>query len=291
MGWWITLAILALLAILPLGVALHYDEGGFRAALSVGPIRIRLLPRRKKPDKEDQTGQEKPPKVQKVKKSKKKKEPAYPLPELHISPDPADPEKVQAIVLQSWPPEVKRPEKRLLYLLADGEDTGKTVELTAENKWSATISGLEPSREGKEIVYTLTDQKSKDSKTAGGGLKQFLPLIRLALDFLKDLRRKLRVNELMLHLSLAGEDPCDLALLYGRTWAAVGNLMPQLERFLVIRKRDIRVNCDFTGTQSTVQVAVRITITLGRMLWLTLCYGLRAMKTYIQIRQKGGAET
>lgn len=291
MGWWITLGILALLAILPLGVALDYDEAGFRAALSVGPIRIRLFPRQKKPTDEDQTGEEKPLKVKKVKKSKKKKEPGYPPPELHISPDPADPEKVQAIVLQAWPADMKRPEKRLLYLLADGQDTGKTVELTAENKWSATIPGLEPSREGEDICYTLTDQKPRGHKTAGGSLKKFLPLIRLALDFLKDLRRKLRVNWLMLHLNLAGEDPCDLALLYGRSWAAVGNLMPQLERFLVIRKRDIQVQCDFTGSKSTVQAAVHITITLGRMLWLTLCYGLRAMKTYIQIRQKGGATT
>ncbi len=276
MGWWIALGILTLLAILPLGVALDYDEAGLRAALSVGPVRIRLLPQRKKSARD---GEKQP---HKVKKSKKKKQPDYPPPELHISPDPANPEKVQAIVLQSWPPDMKRPEKRLLYLLANGQDTGKTVELTAENKWSATVPGLEPGREGEEISYTLTDRKPKGRKTAGGGLKEFLPLIRLALDLLQALRRKLRVNELMLHLSLAGDDPCDLALLYGRTWAAVGNLMPQLERFLVIRKRDIQVQCDFTGSKSTVQAAIHITMTLGRMLWLALYFGLRAIKIYIQ---------
>ena len=80
-----------------------------------------------------------------------------------------------------------------------------------------------------------------EQKEKGGSLTKFLPLVKLGLKFLGDFRRKLRLDNLYLRLILAGDDPCDLAVNYGRIWAAVGNLMPQLERLFVIKKRDIKV--------------------------------------------------
>ena len=59
------------------------------------------------------------------------------------------------------------------------------------------------------------------------------------LDLLADFKGKLRVDILELDLVLAGGDPCDLGIKYGKAWAAVGNLLPQLERVFVIRKRNI----------------------------------------------------
>ena len=69
----------------------------------------------------------------------------------------------------------------------------------------------------------------------------FLPLVKVVLQFLDGFRRKLRVNVLELKVVLAADDPCDLAVNYGRAWAAVGNLMPSLERVFVIQKRNIEV--------------------------------------------------
>ena len=44
MGWLIFFAILVLLACLPLGAGLCYDEQGFAAVLLLGRVRIRLYP-------------------------------------------------------------------------------------------------------------------------------------------------------------------------------------------------------------------------------------------------------
>ena len=57
MGWLITLGILTLLAILPLGVSIKYDEDGAVVKLIAGPVRITLFPRQKK-DKKNQKGKE-----------------------------------------------------------------------------------------------------------------------------------------------------------------------------------------------------------------------------------------
>lgn len=131
----------------------------------------------------------------------------------------------------------------------------------------------------------------KPEKQEGGSLLDFLPLVKVALDFLGDFRRKLRVRELYLRLILASSDPCDLAVNYGRTWTAIGNLMPQLERLFVIKKRDVEVGCDFTASETKVIARLEITITLGRLLALAAAYGIRAVKEFLSIRnqRKGGA--
>lgn len=119
----------------------------------------------------------------------------------------------------------------------------------------------------------------------GGGIRRFLPFVRLGLELLGDFRRKLRVNFLRLRLTLAGEDPCDLAVNYGRAWAALGNLMPRLERALVIRKRDVEIQCDFQAEETTVVFAMDLTMTLGRLLGLALDYGLRALKLFLTMKK------
>ena len=115
----------------------------------------------------------------------------------------------------------------------------------------------------------------------------------MALDLLNDFRRKLRLDDLYLRLILASSDPCDLAINYGKTWAAVGNFLPVLEQIFVIKKRDVEVECDFTASETKVIARLDMTITLGRLLALVAVYGFRALKEYLAIRnkRKGGAAT
>jgi hypothetical protein len=90
---------------------------------------------------------------------------------------------------------------------------------------------------------------------------------------------------------MAGGDPCDLAVNYGRAWAAVGNLLPQLEKWFVIKKRDIEVECDFEASQTLVIAHLDLTITLGRLLATALVYGVKALIEFLKIKnkRKGGA--
>lgn len=123
-------------------------------------------------------------------------------------------------------------------------------------------------------------------KKPGGDWKRFLPLLQTGLDLLGDLRRKLRVDHLTFHLIMAGDDPADLAVYYGRAWAAVGGLMPQLDRAFVIKKRDVQVECDFVGTETRVAFAMDLTVTLGRLLGLAVRYGIRIIKQFLAIKKK-----
>ena len=212
MGFWIAAAVLLVLAILPLGIHIRYNEAGFFLKVIVGPIKITVFPRRKKPENRK-------PREKKPDKEHKLEQPKTSVPEEQQQPD-AQPE-----------------------------------------------------------------QQEK-----GGSLTRFLPLIQLGLEFLGDLRRKLRLDNLYLRLILACDDPCDLAVNYGRTWAAVGNLIPQLERLFVIKKRDIQVECDFTASETRVAAHLDITITLGRLLVLAIYYGIRVLIEFLSMKRKGGGD-
>lgn len=149
-----------------------------------------------------------------------------------------------------------------------------------------------PKKEKKKTLASSRNkfEKKKPAKANGGSVTDFLPLLEDVLAFLKDLRKKFRVSLLRLYLVLAGDDPADLAINYGRAWAAVGNLMPRLEQFLRIGKRDVNVSCDFAGDTTRVEAQCHIVIPLGRLLWILLLHGLRLLKKYKKIlnQRKGG---
>ena len=211
MGWLVTLGILVLLAVLPLGIHIRYDEDGVLGKLIAGPVKILLFPKPKK-----EKGEQK-------KKPKKEKQAS------------------------------KKPAKKKT------ETSGTSSKAPAKKK--------------------------------GGSVTDFLPLVDVALGLLNDLRRKLRVDCLELKVVMAGGDPCDLAVNYGKAWAALGNLQPLLERVLVIKKRDIDIECDFVAPSTLITARVDITITLGRVLALVAVNGFKAVKEFLKImkKRKGGA--
>ena len=134
--------------------------------------------------------------------------------------------------------------------------------------------------------------KSEAKSKSGGTWTDFLPLVRSALDLLNDFRRKLRVNELKLHLTMAGDDPCDLAVNYGRIKASLASLIAQMGRFLVIKKRDVHIDCDFAADETVILARLDLTITLGRILSIAAVYGVKGLITFLNIKKQreGGAD-
>ena len=122
-------------------------------------------------------------------------------------------------------------------------------------------------------------QEKKSNPLLSGGVDVMLQLLDLAFDTLGDLRRKLRVNELTLHVLIGGaEDPAKAAMGYGRAWAAIGAITPSLERLFVIKKRDIRPALDYTISNTQVDAHLVTTITIGRSLALAVHAGIRFLK-------------
>ena len=77
MGWLVALLILFLLAILPLGASVLYDEDGPRVRILAGPVKIQVFPMKKKA-KKDKPKKESEKKPAKGAKSEAKPSPAAP---------------------------------------------------------------------------------------------------------------------------------------------------------------------------------------------------------------------
>ncbi len=247
MGWWIALAVLVLLAAMPLGVSVVYDADGPLIKVIAGFIRLKVFPAKKKKEK--------------PKKEKKKDNKIEPAPE-QAPQEPAAQEAPAEAAAQEAPAE---------------EAAAQEQKTDAGHKLSDKAKAEEAARKKK-----------------GGSILDFLPLVKVGLDFLAEFfGKKLHVNCLELKLTLAGGDPCDLALNYGRAWEALGNLWPRLERMMVIQKRDINIQCDFEGDKTLIYTRLDISITLGRLLGIAVRYGWRALVTFLKIRKKrkGGAKT
>lgn len=202
MGWLIALGVLALIAIIPVGASVFYDDDGFRAWIIAGPVRIPVFPTKKK----------------------------------------------------------EKPEK--------------------------------PKAPPKKKVAKPAAKKPEPKKKKGGSIHDFLPIVDKVLDFLSAFRRKLRVTNLELKLILAGGDPSDLAVNYGRGWAALGNLMPLLENVFVIKKRNLEVECDFLEDKTTIIARMDISITIGRVISLLVIQGIPILLELIKFinKRKGGAK-
>lgn len=129
-------------------------------------------------------------------------------------------------------------------------------------------------------------------KKKGGSIHDLLPVVDAVLDFLAAFGRKLRVNNLQTKIILANDDPCDLAVNYGRAWAVLGNLMPLLEKAFTIKKRNLEVECDFLATQTTIIARLDLTITIGRVLSLLVVNGIPAIREFLKFMKlrKGGAK-
>ncbi len=138
---------------------------------------------------------------------------------------------------------------------------------------------LYPKKTKKQQPQSASAEETEpEKKERGGSYTNFQSVLREVLEFLSHFRRKLRVRDLELKLTLAGDDPADLAINYGRAWAAVGSLMPQLERLFVIKKRDVEVLCDFAGDETRIYARIDATITLGRSLHLLSRHGMKILR-------------
>ena len=141
---------------------------------------------------------------------------------------------------------------------------------------------------GKQPAKKKQTQSAETKEEKGGKSETFRLLLKQLPEFLGDFKRKLRIKHIQLKYTMAGGDPADMALNYGKAWAAIGNLWPYLERFFVIKKRELAVQCDFEGKEATVFAKLHVSITLARALGLACKYGWRLLRQMIN-NNKGGA--
>lgn len=103
-------------------------------------------------------------------------------------------------------------------------------------------------------------------------IEKLLPVVFRALG---RVGRRMRIDPLEVHVVFAGEDPADVAILYGRCQALVAALLPLVEERVTIRHRDVRLETDFQGERTVItgRIGVRLLVWDGLVLLSTLVAG------------------
>ena len=80
------------------------------------------------------------------------------------------PEKIEISVVKVWDDQNNkngnRPGQVTIRLLADGEDTGKTLVLSDDNNWRGSFTDLDLNRDGERIGYSITEDEVEGYTTA-----------------------------------------------------------------------------------------------------------------------------
>ena len=96
----------------------------------------------------------------------------------------------------------------------------------------------------------------------------------------------LRVDQLELKLTIGAADPGDAAIRYGQANALLGSIWQPLTEAFHVEEGRARVEVDFTAAAPVLQGQVSLSLKLYQLLWLGLHFGLRALSTYVNHRNR-----
>lgn len=172
-------------------------------------------------------------------------------------------------------PKEKKPEKKQA---ADPEK--KPAEKTAAEKSAPEKSAPEKPKPKKKAAKKPRAKINREQILYS--LETLPPILGRAL---KRTGRRLRLTPLKVHLLVAGPDPADTALLYGRLEAALGAALPALHRLVRIKDQDVRLFLDFQREQMDLIADVGLSLRP----WDLVSVGLRAggslLKWYLRFRK------
>ena len=97
--------------------------------------------------------------------------------------------------------------------------------------------------------------------------------------------RSIRIEPLKVHLLVAGNNPADTALLYGRLEAALGAGLPILHSVMRIREQDIQLFLDFTERKMDAIADVGVVLRPGSLVWIGLRAGGSLLKWFFGFRK------
>ena len=169
----------------------------------------------------------------------------------------------------------------------------KVFPLTKKEKTQAQLKKQEDKKAKAEAKKQAKKEKKKEKgqkqskslqEKIGGGLdlaREFLPL---ALEAAGCFWNKLVLDELELIMTVGGPDPADAAMLYGQANAALGALWQPLTQAFHVKNGRARVELDFQAQTMTLYGKAALSLKIGQLVWLGVCFGCKALKRYLHLR-------
>lgn len=147
--------------------------------------------------------------------------------------------------------------------------------------------------EEREAPHKPKKKKEKKKKAEeeppvkrGGSWSFIKQLLPMACEAAGELKRRIRIDKLLLDFTAAGPDPANTAMVFGCSNAAVGMLLPLFEHNFNVKERRVRTTMDFNGKEPVIYIYAAFSARLGQLVSFTLRFGWRFLGLYLKHRKQ-----
>ena len=123
-------------------------------------------------------------------------------------------------------------------------------------------------KEEKDRKKAEKKEKAKTEEKKPGAMGTVLELLPAIKKTLGRLRRRLLIKRLVIHYTVAGDDPYKTAMTFGNVNAAIGVVLPVLEKAFRIRRRDFRAVADFSSSQQGIYINAAISLAVWEAVYI-----------------------
>lgn len=139
-------------------------------------------------------------------------------------------------------------------------------------------------RAGKERKKRSAQPTEKPER--GGSLAPVRELLPIVTDAAGQLKRRIRIDSLLLDLVWSAPDPAACAIGFGAANAAAGMIWPLVAQNFHVKEHRVRTAVDFEQGKPAVYLSAMATLTIGQGVSLGLRVGLRLIKAFLQAKSK-----
>lgn len=140
--------------------------------------------------------------------------------------------------------------------------------------------GAKKPKKGRKPKKKKRPKKGEETQAPGDeekkkpGIDITLELISTVLsavgEMLGRLRRKISIDKLTIHYTVASDGPYSAAMTFGYACAGVNALMPVIENIFKVKERDVGVDATFDSDKSEFFIDAQLTIAIWEIIYIAL---------------------
>ncbi len=129
------------------------------------------------------------------------------------------------------------------------------------------------------------EEKPKEKKRLDITLEEILDLLKAVLDGITYFNDRIRVDRFVLHLTVAGYDPYNVAMAYGRINAWLSGCAPLFKK-LNAKNSDVWTAVDFIDDWPHVDFAIAMSFRIGTLFAMGIRTGVGALKVLLRRKKR-----
>ena len=166
---------------------------------------------------------------------------------------------------------------------------GVMIQLFPRKKKPETDEPKPPKKKKEKKPKEPREEKPKEKKKLDVTLDEILDLLKAVLNGLGYFADRIRVDRFVLHLTVAGYDPYNVAMAYGKVNAWLSAMAPMCRK-LNAKNSDVWTAVDFTDEWPHLEFAIGMSFRIGLIFGMGIRIGIAALKVLLRRKKRIKAE-